>query len=112
MGIVFGNSASLSGVLMLPVLGLSKGVRLVGSIEKTNNVVCSFVFSICSRRGYLFVMVTDPRNHTGKLSSTSSGAHGRDAPTKSRHSIEEESAPAVKRKCIREHQDTPECRVF
>ena len=47
--------------------------------------------------------------------STSSGAHGRDASTKSSHSIEEQSAPAVKRKCICEHQeiqDTPECRVF
>ena len=41
-----GNSASVSGVLMLPVLGLNMAVRLVCSIEKTNNVVCSFVFNI------------------------------------------------------------------
>ena len=42
----------------------------------------------------------------------SSDAHGRDAPTESRQSIEEQSTPAVKHKCIREPQDTPECRVF
>ena len=32
----------------------------------------------------------------------SPGAHGRDASTESRHSVEEESAPAVKRKCVRD----------
>ena len=64
---------------------------------------------------YLVVLVADPKTilfhfpfHTGELLSMSSGAHGRDAPTESRHSVEEQSAPAVKRKCTRdEEQSTP-----
>ena len=56
-------------------------------------------------------MAADLRNHTlsfhtGELLSTSSGAHGRDALTESRHSIEEQSTPAVKRKCIRDEDIT------
>ena len=36
----------------------------------------------------------------------SSDVHGRDAPTESKHSDEEESAPAVKRKRIRDEDIT------
>ena len=39
--------------------------------------------------------------HTGELSSTTSGVHGRDASTESRHSVEEQSTPPAKRKCTR-----------
>ena len=38
MGIVVGNNASVSGVLMLPVLGLNIAVRLVCSVEETKIV--------------------------------------------------------------------------
>ena len=40
--------------------------------------------------------------HTGELSSISPGAHGRAASTESRHSVEEQSIPPVKRKCTRD----------
>ena len=42
MGIVVGNNASVSGVLMLPVLGLNMAVRLVCSVEETK-IVCSLL---------------------------------------------------------------------
>ena len=56
-------------------------------------------------------MVAYPRNHTlsfhtGELSSTFSGAHGRDASIELRHSIVEPSAPAVKHKCTRDEDIT------
>ena len=38
MGIVVGNNASVSGVLMLPVLGLNMPVCLVCSVEETKIV--------------------------------------------------------------------------
>ena len=34
MGILVGNKASVSGVLMLPVLGLNMAIRLVCSVEE------------------------------------------------------------------------------
>ena len=36
----------------------------------------------------------------------SSGAHGRDGSTEPRHSVEEQSTPAVKRKCTRDEDIT------
>ena len=36
--------------------------------------------------------------HTGEFLSITLGAHGRGASTESRHSVEEQSTPAVKRK--------------
>ena len=44
--------------------------------------------------------------HTEELSSMSSGAHGRDGPTEPRHSVEEQSTLAVKRKCTRDKDIT------
>ena len=52
-----------------------------------------FIFVVCANHENIF---------TTKIYGMSSGAHGRDALTESRHSVEEESAPAVKRKCIRD----------
>ena len=40
--------------------------------------------------------------YTGELSSISPRAHGRGASTESRHSVEEQSTPPVKRKCTRD----------
>ena len=43
--------------------------------------------------------------YTGELSSISPGAHGRGASTESRHSVEEQSTPPVKRKCTHNEED-------
>ena len=43
--------------------------------------------------------------HAGQLSSTTSGAHGRGTSTESRHSVEEQSTPPVKRKCTHDEED-------
>ena len=43
MGIVVGNNASVSGVLMLPVLGLNMPVWLVCSVEETKIIMLSCV---------------------------------------------------------------------
>ena len=40
--------------------------------------------------------------HTGELSSTTSGTHGRGASTESRHSVEDQNIPPAKRKCTRD----------
>ena len=52
--------------------------------------------------------VVDPRNctfsfpfHTGEVSSITTGVHGRRGESlESRHSVEEQSTPAVKRTCL------------
>ena len=44
--------------------------------------------------------------HTGELSTITSGAHGRSASTESRHSVEEQSTPPAKRKCIHDEDIT------
>ena len=99
--------------LVLPVFGLNVAIRLVCSIEKTSHVVCSayayLLKGILGCHGNCMTPETILFHfpfHTDELSSTSSGTHGRDALTESRHSIEEESAPAVKRKCTRDEDTT------
>ena len=59
-------------------------------------------------KGHFVVMVSHSFiliPHAGQLSSTTSDAHGRGASTESRHSVEEQSTPPVKRKCTHDEEN-------
>ena len=100
---------------MLPCsLGAEYG-RLVCSVEETKivysllscvqHMLLEWMLDCHGNRPQKTILFHFPF-HTGELSNTSSDAHGRDAPTESRHSNEEQSTPAVKRKCTRDEDIT------